>query len=170
MNDFGQFLLDLSQVRKERADPVLNLGSVAGRWIGEKVGWLVAALGFLVFYYIPIWLVTGLWFCGRLIGARFDEEIREAEAERRKIPQRVRLQVARDQKWMCFYGQKAPIRKHGFDIDHLVPKAAGGTDEPSNLVASCPKHNKQKSDKDLDEFLVWMEERQEERCYSKDWK
>ena len=170
MDDFGQYLLDLGQIRRERIAPFLERGRVAGRWIGEHLGYLLAGVGFFAFYYVPIWLFTGLWFLGRFLAAKFDEDIRESEAERQRIPLRLRLKIAREQEWRCYYGNKAPIRKHGFHIDHLVPKAAGGTDERSNLVASCPKHNSEKSDKDLDEFLVWMEEHQEERCYTKNWK
>ncbi len=172
--EFGQVLLDLSQVRKERADPILNVGSVAGRWLGEKVGWLVAALGLLVLYYIPIWMFTGLWFLCKYLCTRSardsqeaeDEDSPRVEVERRRVPQRLRLEIARDQRWKCFYG-KSPLMRHGFHIDHVVPKSRGGSDERTNLVASCPKHNAQKSDMDLDEFYVWMEENQQESCYDR---
>lgn len=34
-------------------------------------------------------------------------------------------------------------------VDHIVPKAAGGTDHPANLVAACRRCNGRKQDRTL---------------------
>ena len=40
----------------------------------------------------------------------------------------------------------ATKRQNGFDIDHVVPVAAGGGNEPSNLTLACIQCNASKSD------------------------
>lgn len=37
-------------------------------------------------------------------------------------------------------------------IDHLVPRAAGGTDDPDNLVPACTRCNYAKGTSSVDEF------------------
>ncbi|MFJ2544384.1 HNH endonuclease [Microbacterium sp. NPDC087589] len=39
--------------------------------------------------------------------------------------------------------------EHDATVDHVIPKAAGGRDEPSNLIAACRRCNGIKSDKTL---------------------
>ena len=39
-------------------------------------------------------------------------------------------------------------------VDHIVPVAKGGTDDPENLVAACRKCNFSKQDKMPDEFVM----------------
>jgi 5-methylcytosine-specific restriction endonuclease McrA len=39
-------------------------------------------------------------------------------------------------------------------LDHLVPRACGGTDEPSNLVVACARCNRAKSAMTLAEWQV----------------
>ena len=49
-------------------------------------------------------------------------------------------------------GRLNPYRKgQGFAVDHVVPKAQGGTDELGNLELKCHSHHLQKS---LDEAVV----------------
>ena len=49
-------------------------------------------------------------------------------------------------------GMLNPYRKgQGFAVDHIIPKAVGGTDEPGNLMLICPEHHLQKS---LDEAVA----------------
>lgn len=40
-----------------------------------------------------------------------------------------------------------PIRLDAFHVDHLIPVAAGGSDEMDNLAASCAPCNLAKSDR-----------------------
>jgi 5-methylcytosine-specific restriction endonuclease McrA len=39
-------------------------------------------------------------------------------------------------------------------VDHIIPVAKGGTDDPENLVAACRKCNFSKQDKMPDEFVM----------------
>jgi 5-methylcytosine-specific restriction endonuclease McrA len=39
-------------------------------------------------------------------------------------------------------------------VDHVIPVAKGGTDDPENLVAACRKCNFAKQDKLPDEFIL----------------
>jgi 5-methylcytosine-specific restriction endonuclease McrA len=39
-------------------------------------------------------------------------------------------------------------------VDHIIPVAKGGTDDPENLVAACRKCNFSKQDKMPDEFVL----------------
>ena len=45
--------------------------------------------------------------------------------------------------------------------DHYIPKAEGGSDEDSNMVAACQSCNSAKSDQTPDAFLAseWLKER-----------
>lgn len=49
----------------------------------------------------------------------------------------------RDQ-WICQYCSK-PLEGADATVDHIVPKIEGGSDDDSNLVASCRRCNGQKS-------------------------
>ena len=51
----------------------------------------------------------------------------------------------------CAYCDKSGIP---LNVDHVVPRARGGTDAVSNLVLACVKCNQKKSAKSLDEFLA----------------
>ena len=39
-------------------------------------------------------------------------------------------------------------------VDHIIPVAKGGTDDPENLVAACRRCNFSKQDKMPDEFMM----------------
>lgn len=43
-------------------------------------------------------------------------------------------------------------------VDHIVPKAQGGTDDYSNLMAMCKSCNSSKQDKDLTRLTYYAEE------------
>lgn len=54
--------------------------------------------------------------------------------------------------WQCGYcgnhlERKHPDPRHDATVDHITPKAAGGTDDPENLISSCRRCNGLKSDK-----------------------
>lgn len=65
------------------------------------------------------------------------------------VTQRTRFEVLRRDGHSCRYcGATAPDVK--LTVDHVTPKALGGTDEPSNLVAACQPCNSGKSSTSLD--------------------
>lgn len=56
--------------------------------------------------------------------------------------------------WCC-----DPLTK--IDIDHVTPLSRGGEHIPDNLVASCPRCNRAKSNKLVSEWLPFLKEIQE---------
>jgi 5-methylcytosine-specific restriction endonuclease McrA len=54
----------------------------------------------------------------------------------------LRLRILRRDRYLCRYcGGEANT------VDHVLPKARGGTDDPSNLVAACARCNYSKQDR-----------------------
>lgn len=73
--------------------------------------------------------------------------------EQKQISKRLRYEVLRRDNHACRYcGATAPDVK--LTIDHVVPVALGGTNEPSNLVAACVDCNGGKSSSSPDAPLV----------------
>lgn len=69
------------------------------------------------------------------------------------ISKRLRFEILRRDGHACRYcGEKAPNVQ--ITVDHVVPKALGGTDEPTNLVAACGPCNSGKSSGSPDAPLV----------------
>lgn len=60
----------------------------------------------------------------------------------------------------CFYGRQ-PLPPNWVE-DHYIPRAKGGRDAESNLVASCPKHNAQKADQDPEAYIQFLRSRPSE--------
>jgi hypothetical protein len=64
---------------------------------------------------------------------------------RRAIPAQVRDEVWKRDKGVCQYRDPTTNRicgsRHAVQIDHIIPVARGGTDEPSNLRLLCRRHN-----------------------------
>jgi 5-methylcytosine-specific restriction endonuclease McrA len=59
----------------------------------------------------------------------------------------LRLKIlARDANTCAYCGDEA---KH---VDHIIPVAAGGTNDPENLTAACARCNQLKSDKSIAVF------------------
>ncbi len=46
----------------------------------------------------------------------------------------------------------------GDTVDHIVPKALGGTEEPGNLITACRRCNSSKADK-VNKRLNWTNKR-----------
>lgn len=69
--------------------------------------------------------------------------------KRRAVPSHIRAQVFYRAKSTCFYcGQK-----HDYlEIDHVIPVAASGSNDISNLVAACIDCNVEKGFKDAVRF------------------
>lgn len=73
--------------------------------------------------------------------------------DRRPISKRLRYEVFRRDDHACRYcGAKAP--DVALTIDHVVPVALGGSDEPSNLVTACTDCNAGKTSTTPDAPLV----------------
>ncbi len=67
------------------------------------------------------------------------------------IPGSLRYDVLRRAKGRCeCCGVSSDER--AIDIDHIIPKKRGGTDDPSNLQALCYQCNRQKRDRDDTDF------------------
>ena len=70
----------------------------------------------------------------------------------------VRLAVIQQSNGACTF--KDPLSgqvcgsRHQIQIDHIVPKAMGGTDEPSNLRSLCREHNMHEAEKKLGKHLM----------------
>ena len=59
-----------------------------------------------------------------------------------------RLRVLNRDGWICVYCGKH-LEGDDATADHVIPKDAGGTDDDSNLVASCRADNGRKSNKTM---------------------
>lgn len=61
------------------------------------------------------------------------------------VSKRTRYEVLRRCNFACYYcGFPAPIVR--LEVDHVVPRALGGTDHGSNLIAACSACNSGKRD------------------------
>lgn len=65
----------------------------------------------------------------------------------------------------CFYcGTEVTYyskRHNSMELDHFIPKAKGGSDDPSNLRCACRSCNRSKCDMDAKEFFAWLSQRDE---------
>lgn len=71
----------------------------------------------------------------------------------------IRRAVAERSAWRCVYCLRplAEGAEHPADrptVDHVVPRARGGTSRRRNLVAACRPCNGRKADSDLTEWLA----------------
>jgi len=55
----------------------------------------------------------------------------------------------------CFY---CGYHDGPLTVDHLIPRARGGTNASENRVPCCPRCNTLKGDRTDDEFIAWLEE------------
>jgi hypothetical protein len=63
------------------------------------------------------------------------------------LSQRERYAVFERSNFACFYcGTPAALGITALQVEHVLPQALGGTDDPWNLVASCQPCNLGKSD------------------------
>lgn len=63
-------------------------------------------------------------------------------AKRKPVSKRVRFEVLRRDNYTCRYCRATD---QPLTVDHVVPVALGGTDDPSNLVAACRDCNSGKT-------------------------
>lgn len=72
---------------------------------------------------------------------------------RKAISRRLRFEILRRDQHQCRYcGAQAPDVK--LTVDHVIPVALGGSDDPSNLVAACRDCNAGKSSSSPDAAVV----------------
>lgn len=72
---------------------------------------------------------------------------------RKAIPRRLRFEILRRDGHTCRYcGGSAPDVK--LTVDHVIPVALGGSDDPSNLVTACVDCNSGKSSVAPDQAVV----------------
>jgi hypothetical protein len=67
------------------------------------------------------------------------------------VSKRTRFEVLRRDDYTCRYCRS---KENALTIDHVVPVALGGNDDPSNLVAACRDCNAGKSSATPDQALV----------------
>lgn len=63
---------------------------------------------------------------------------------------RVRMEVLKRDRFTCAYCGNHPPNVL-LEVDHIIPRAAGGSDDPENLVTACQDCNRGKSDRLLEE-------------------
>lgn len=66
--------------------------------------------------------------------------------------------------WRCVYCDReahgAAFRSHktaiypGLNLDHVIPRSRGGTNDAGNVVTACEDCNRRKSDRTLDEWIA----------------
>ena len=76
------------------------------------------------------------------------------------IPLDDRIAAWDDAGRMCHYCDRPTPRPgtkggYGTHFDHVVPVAAGGSNEKSNLVVACKRCNREKGKKSYSEFVYW---------------
>lgn len=96
----------------------------------------------------PAPIQLGLW------GDDLDiEQIEEAPPKARPISRR-RRSIFELSNGRCHYC-RTPLTLDGtWHVEHMLPTALGGTDDPSNLVAACAPCNLKKRDRTAIEFIA----------------
>ena len=80
--------------------------------------------------------------------------------KRRSISKKIRFEVFKRDMFICQYcGAKAPDVI--LEVDHIDPKAKGGSDEIINLLTSCQKCNRGKRDVPLDDQSALRKQRKQ---------
>lgn len=71
------------------------------------------------------------------------------------LPRWLRFEIFKRDSFRCSYCGATP-RKHGayLQVDHIIPKAAGGTDDPANLTTACEDCNAGKAARLLTESCL----------------
>lgn len=72
---------------------------------------------------------------------------RKKDRKRQGVTDSVRWLVLAKHNFSCFYCGVKGDKDNPLQIDHVIPVAAGGTDDPGNLVAACKKCNAGKKDR-----------------------
>lgn len=64
----------------------------------------------------------------------------------------IRNKVFKRDNYTCYYCGKVGGK---LEVDHKIPFSKGGKDTLDNLVTACRRCNRQKKDKDFEEFIFW---------------
>jgi 5-methylcytosine-specific restriction endonuclease McrA len=75
-----------------------------------------------------------------------------AAGTRQPIGKRLRLEILKRDRFRCVNCGRTPTEAV-LELDHLVPVAGGGTDDPANLFTACRDCNSGKSDRPLTSAL-----------------
>jgi hypothetical protein len=75
-----------------------------------------------------------------------------AGGTRRPIGKRLRFEIFKRDRFRCVYCGRTPTEAV-LEVDHLVPVAGGGTDDPANLFTACRDCNSGRSDRPLTSAL-----------------
>lgn len=62
--------------------------------------------------------------------------------------ERIRRAVLERDGWLCSACSK-PLEGDDATVDHIIPKAKGGTDDMVNLISLCRSDNSKKGDREL---------------------
>jgi hypothetical protein len=87
------------------------------------------------------------------------EAIANAKAAKKAEPKKIgkrRRAIFEESGGKCHYCQTEITLEGNWHVEHKMPKALGGTDEPINLVASCAPCNFAKRDKTDLEFIALL--------------
>ena len=90
-----------------------------------------------------------------------DRFIRISKVERGRMRRKVKDDILRRDNDTCQFCGGA-FEAAELTIDHLIPVALGGLDEPTNYVACCEPCNQRKADMPLEEFARTVNVRVEE--------
>lgn len=74
-------------------------------------------------------------------------------SERKPMSQRLRFEIFKRDGFKCLYCGATPVQKV-LRVDHVIAVAAGGTDDPENLVTSCFDCNAGKAAVPLDHLAL----------------
>jgi hypothetical protein len=90
---------------------------------------------------------SGPTHCEECVQRRLRKEVRSGTNERISLPATLRFQVLQASGFRCHYcgrgsSSTPPVE---LEVDHIVPVAAGGTNELGNLQAACRDCNRGKS-------------------------
>lgn len=97
----------------------------------------------------PLWRQQQLWAEAGPIEAAQSE----VAGALRRVPRR-RHEVFNRSEGRCHYCSRPLTLDGSWHIEHQLPRALGGTDDPLNLVAACGPCNLSKSDQTALEFMV----------------
>lgn len=79
------------------------------------------------------------------------DKVLAAQAEYRKANLEWFRELCRFFEWKCHYCNK---RRLPLTQDHIIPRAHGGSDDPSNIVPACRSCNSAKGTKPQHEFCA----------------
>lgn len=72
-----------------------------------------------------------------------------AKRKKASLSSRVRFEVLKRDAFRCQYCGKQAGAGAELEIDHIIPRAKGGTDDKENLITACKECNNGKSSKEL---------------------